>query len=304
MITGPLWRKLEQPSISIADMSIVYQELCTAFSELKSDCSALLDGSARMFSNVHIIVDEVHQELFCSNDTDASTQVILELFVSAFANYSTKLLADHLPGGKFSNMSAQQQSTTASVRTTNVASERAFALLDRLQREKPNASTIAIEGIVLFCCNRTGEWLRSQSSLRRRELFKSALAGAQHHRQLYQQRSQAIRDFQRERMIEKERQRQQKEAHTLQEKQQLVDSIALTGLWSTPDTVAEKLALLPTAAAKLAALKKQVRFRRVVLQQQGDKILFQWSSGGKAFTWEELGKHLLQLIREARTVEE
>lgn len=48
---------------------------------------------------------------------------------------------DHLPGGMYNSITdALMVEETASVPTTNVAPERDFAVLDRMIREKPNAS--------------------------------------------------------------------------------------------------------------------------------------------------------------------
>ena len=150
---------------------------------------------------------------------------------------------------------------TASVRPTNVASKRAFAQLDRLSQEKPNASAMAMEGIVLFAGNKTAEWLQNQSEARQHQLFESALNGAQQHRRLFRERCQAIADFHRTQIVEKERQRVAKEAVTIQTKQQLTEAISQTGLWTVPGTVVEKLALLPTASSNTSALKTQIKFR-------------------------------------------
>ena len=46
---------------------------------------------------------------------------------------------------------------TKSVPKTNVVSERDFAQLDRLLREKPNASTLSLEGMIMLANNKTGE---------------------------------------------------------------------------------------------------------------------------------------------------
>ena len=45
----------------------------------------------------------------------------------------------------------------ASVPTTNLAPERDFAILDRLVREKPNAS-VALESMILYSHNKTSSW--------------------------------------------------------------------------------------------------------------------------------------------------
>eukprot|EP00117_Sycon_ciliatum_P042686 scpid58079/ scgid31016/ len=199
-------------------------------------------------------------DMFCSNGTDETTFVILQLLTTAFGTYSKKLLFDHLLGGKFHNMSAEQQRTTESVQITNVVSERTFALLDRLRHQKPDTSAIAIQGIVLFCSNHTGEWLRNQSEHRPGKLFKSTLAGSQEHRHLYRQRSQAMCDFQRQKMMEKETQRLQKEAHTLQDKEQLLEKIMSEGLWNISALVQRSSPFLPTVARKVSALKSQIKF--------------------------------------------
>lgn len=50
------------------------------------------------------------------------------------------------------------------VATTNIVSERDFTNLDRLRKEKNNANTIALEGIILFSNNKTLQWLTEMKS--------------------------------------------------------------------------------------------------------------------------------------------
>ena len=47
-------------------------------------------------------------------------------------------------------MSSELRKESATVPKTNNASERVFAMLDRQKRDKPNATLVAIEGMVLF----------------------------------------------------------------------------------------------------------------------------------------------------------
>ena len=83
-------------------------------------------------------------------------------FFSVCSQHLHHILAAFLlticPSGKFHVISAID---TNSVATTNVVSERTFAQLDRLKREKPNSSVLAIEGMVLFATNKTAAWLHS-----------------------------------------------------------------------------------------------------------------------------------------------
>ena len=61
---------------------------------------------------------------------------------------------------------------TQSVPKTNKVSERDFALLDRFLKEKPNASTVAIESLILFSQNKTREWLGKKTNAERHGFFK------------------------------------------------------------------------------------------------------------------------------------
>ena len=76
-------------------------------------------------------------------------------------------MLDHLPGGIYHSdtMSSHPDTTeeVLCVPTTNVSPERDFAILDRLLREKPNASLIAIESMMLYSKNKTSKWLEQQT---------------------------------------------------------------------------------------------------------------------------------------------
>ena len=161
LVTGPLWRKLADPSTSICEMRAVYTSLCENFDGWSTNSQDLLDGSAKAFTDAEVSVDEVQNELFTSCENDATTLAVLQLLFTAFALYSRRLLTGHLPGGKFHVISAID---TNSVATTNVVNERTFAQLDHLKREKSNASVLAIEGMLLFAINKTAAWLQAQTS--------------------------------------------------------------------------------------------------------------------------------------------
>lgn len=51
------------------------------------------------------------------------------------------------------------------VSNTNAVSERNFAQLDRMMCQKPNADTVALEGMILYANNRvTGAWLAGKTA--------------------------------------------------------------------------------------------------------------------------------------------
>jgi len=63
LVTGPLWRKLQESSVSILEMSEVYTDLkekCDSWSE---DSRDVLDGSARLRHAVDVHIDEVWDAL-------------------------------------------------------------------------------------------------------------------------------------------------------------------------------------------------------------------------------------------------
>ena len=64
-------------------------------------------------------------------------------------------------------------------------SERDFAKLDRLLREKPNASTLSLEAMVLFSNNRTASWLSSKSPDEIHKLIQQARTSAPEFKRLY-----------------------------------------------------------------------------------------------------------------------
>ena len=75
-----------------------------------------------------------------------------------------RLLFDHLPKGKFNSVTDPLIITeTRSVPKTNVSPERDFAMLDRLMTQKPNASYIALESLLLFSHNKTSDWLQNKT---------------------------------------------------------------------------------------------------------------------------------------------
>ena len=143
----------------------------------------------------------------------------------------------------------------------------------------------------------TGDWLRQKRPEDKKLLFEAALRLPPGHKALFRQRQAAIKKFILQAQTSKQAKLVDKDAKRLVEKEKLSSIIGEAGFWSSGDMVVSNLA---TVAAKLSALKSQIKYRQVVLQQKAErKELFQWSSGGKAFSWQDLVGHLLELINSA-----
>ena len=57
---------------------------------------------------------------------------------------------------------------------TNVVPERDFGMLDRFLAQKPNATTLVVEGIVMFTKNDTKGWRDSLTPEKREAVMKMA----------------------------------------------------------------------------------------------------------------------------------
>ena len=82
IITGPLWRKLQESSMSVLDMSSVYCEIKESFDSWGKDASSVIMGVAALKSAGSLHKDEVWNELIESNENDLQTRDIMYCILS------------------------------------------------------------------------------------------------------------------------------------------------------------------------------------------------------------------------------
>lgn len=299
VITGPLWRKLKEPSISVLQMSHVYSEMKNKFDSWNNDASEFANGKSKLDSAGDVDVNEVWNALTETSEGDSMTKELLQLLFGTFSITTQRMLIDHLPGGKFYSSDDKQNEEISSVPTTNVAPERDFAILDRLLHEKPNATSIALEAMILFSHNKTASWLDKQSSKNKEQLFQVARTLAPTIKKKYVERRNEI-----EKKREDDLNRRQKEIARLQhkkslEKEKLVEEIKSIGLWTKQSEVNKALDSIHTKTAKVKALKLQFNFRQKVLgQTHPDKSLFKFSHNGKQYSVEQLKSNLCKILED------
>lgn len=160
------------------------------------------------------------------------------------------MLADHLPGGTWEEADELTREQTKLVKKTNTVSEGDFGKLDRLLREKPNASTLALEAHILFSNNKTAKWLREKSQAEQDTLLKMARSLAPAHKQKFKERLASIQQQRRQALETCERELQRKEQSLLLEKEKLTSEIVIAGLWQTPAQVEAGLSQLKSETAK------------------------------------------------------
>jgi E1A/CREB-binding protein len=159
-ITRPLWKILDNPEISVTDMSLYYKKLHDIIGNLVQDASPIMNENIQIFyiyppekqlfgfSELHVINND-------NEELDVLTTQAFELVLSVIK----RQLMDHLGEANHSKPFNDLITCTKSVPKANQSNESIFGQLDRIKRFKPNASTAHIEGLILFVNSKTSDWL-------------------------------------------------------------------------------------------------------------------------------------------------
>ena len=133
-------------------MSQKYQHLLECMEKFPDNSLEFMKGDV-IFNEVERVKDEMFEKLAAPRDEyDVLTAQAMELIFVVLVVKTKRMLAEHLKGGKYgvSGQSEDSLSETQSVVKANVGPERYFGMLDRLMVEKPRATSIVLEGIVMF----------------------------------------------------------------------------------------------------------------------------------------------------------
>ena len=158
------------------------------------DASVLHTGETFLFNDTLINRNIVFDKRVEQSDDNSITVEVLQLMFKSFYLTMERMLADHLPQGVHDKPSATNVIETKSTPKLNVVSERDFAQLDRLLREKPNATTITLEGIILYA-NKTRSWLHTHEADEKSEILKIATKLTPAYKKLFNQRREGIRQY-------------------------------------------------------------------------------------------------------------
>ena len=297
-ITGPLWRIL-QSNIHILDLPYYYNKLLL-FVRQHEDMSGFMTGECIPFPDKPITKDAVWLALV--SRSPEYDQIVDQILIACFKTIElllSRVIEDQIPAVK-----AATRSQTVSVRKTNTISERDFAQLDRLIREKPNSTMLSLEAHILFSNNKTSEWLHSKSKEELKQLMESARKVCPEHKRKFKERLADIAAHRLETQKQRERDKQAAEQRILQEKERITTEIVDHGLWLTTADVDDGLSSLKSETKKREALKAQIRFRKTVLQQSSeDKDIFKFSKKGRGqFNSAKLRDNLIKLLEAAQTL--
>ena len=125
---------------------------------------------------------------------------------------------------------------TASLPKVNVISERDFAQLDRFMREKPRATTLAVESFIMLGNNKTVAWFGAKTQEEHDAILQAARSLVSKHKELARQRQMAIQKHKANKLKRQQEQAEKREQKRLQEVQQVTVALAACGgLWRSVD---------------------------------------------------------------------
>ena len=232
VITRPLWRILES-DIHILNIPDYYFKLKTFFSECTvQNIGAIAKGEKTPFGIDLVNTDEIWVSLCAPTQLDSVVQHILLSLFKTFEVLLERVLIDNQPVLTAAAENRQEVTfKTRTVKPTNTISERDFGKLDRLLREKPNASTLAIEAYIMFSNNKTSKWLDAKSNEEKEKLFAEARRNAPKHRQKYRQHISELEEQRRKSQIQKQKEKEESEKRRMEMKEKITSELTSYGLY-------------------------------------------------------------------------
>ncbi|XP_076117011.1 uncharacterized protein LOC143084837 [Mytilus galloprovincialis] len=298
-ITSPLWKILEG-DIHILHMNQKYQHLVQFLEDISTDVEKIklfMTGELIPFPSVDVKKDDIWASLV-SNHNDEQCAAFLIQMCSATSKALSQKVKDHLENGQHTQYSIDHSKTFNSVLPHNKLPEFIFGHLDWIIKHRPNASRLANEAHIVYNVNKTGAWLNQQTEQNVQELINKSKLKIKDIKITEKQR---LLDLKKE--LERiSREKEEKAKRILikkcNEKKKLVEHILKLGLWDNARKVDQELTKIKFIKNKREVLKTQIKFRQLVLEQPGEKTLFQVSQvNKKQVTISQLTKNLKTLIK-------
>ena len=128
LIWIPFWKAMEDKDVDWAILNVFIKQLVDFIDANSDNPKELLEGNSP-FDEQYIDRDIWLERLLeADEDTDDLTATIMGVQVKAFAIFLRRKFADHLPGGKYANLTSED---CRGVPTTNKRPESYFAMWDR-----------------------------------------------------------------------------------------------------------------------------------------------------------------------------
>ena len=306
-ITAPLWRLLEDKEIHIADISTVYTDIISFLSQCAEDDDKMMcfmNGTNNAPSLINFICEDDMSRNLCTTPHKCTPDILKHIF-NTWVSLLQKLVKDHLSGGKFESMDDSQRFESQSVVKHNKLAEELFGRLDRLMQKRPVATCLTNESHIVFGKNKTFSWLESKDDEQKQKIIDSSTKQATVIRKNFQKITNTIQKRRLESLKDRQLEIQRLEMKAFKNKEAATEQIIHYGLWQSPSEISTKLCELTGKKEKVTALKAQLNFRRLVLQQPvKDKSIFNFSSKEIGlFCFEHLTDNLLVLVKSAHQLD-
>ena len=301
LLLGPLWRLIEDNSINIYQFGQLLKEILSNLDGVST--SDFLSGNAVLCKRPEWIIkkDKVFEFLIASNEkVDVDAEPSLKVILPSIS----KLFKDHYGDLMAAVPSHKEKDISESVVKHNKFIERVFAYTDHLLKFKPNITHVAQESYIMFCLNKTADWLEMKDENERNIIIQNAMRDAPKLHVTYMERKREIKQQREENLKKKRDEEERRRLNLLKERETIFKDILYFGLYQTEAQLERSLDEIKGVGEKTDALKAQLRFREQILQQPANKNLFRFSEksdDGKRrnFKWTELKDQCLQLISHA-----
>ena len=231
IVTGPFFR-LTETATSALELNPHLKRMQECVEQWSMDASPLLEGATPFDEDIvpihrANIFDSLFQEQ--SVQLETLTQEALEIIFNSWIILFERKAQDPLLGGKYASLSSEQLAQAVNVPATNMASERDFGVLDLLLHLKPAARLISHEALVMWTNNKTTAWLNSLSPEDKEKCMADARANTGAILARYKERKENIFQQRKEKLLEKQRAKEEAERKLRQQKLNLVNGIAELG---------------------------------------------------------------------------
>jgi hypothetical protein len=276
LIMDPLIRMIAKTE-HILHLNELWEDLLSDLDKFAQDPAPLLQGKGPLCLAGEVHSSSLkHEALFEQGQEDMQnlTKMSLQMMCISMAVLINRQLQDQLPGGTFHKPSPQVLLETGQCPATNIISERDFSHLDRVLKEKPNISTIAATGTIMFLNNKTSNWLKSLPEDQKAQYFETARKKAPELIKKYREKKEQVLIRMSDKMKKKQENKDRKEKKKVDTTEKLLTKVSKCGgLWQTENDVNRALENVD-GDEKYAMLADQLKLRKNLNSRKGDPKLY------------------------------
>ncbi|XP_063956979.1 uncharacterized protein LOC129262428 [Lytechinus pictus] len=266
LVTHP-WMEAASQDLNILEMNANYHSAVQVLERWAGNPSSLLRDQHTIFSS-DPMRDDIFQSLVSPPYEDQMEEPMRGMLMAAL-EVTKRQLQSQLPGGVFWEPSVEVREQAASCSSTNISGERNFARVDSHLHHARNISVGKLESKVMFKCNDTATWLKSQSEERRKRLVGSAIKAGVTERKKEKVKKQRYKEQVQQRVRDKQRKLSEKAEKERNKIEELIESVLQHGLYEEQNQC-ELLENISKTRA-MGILKNQINFRKKILCQDMGK---------------------------------